>query len=252
MGFTATSPSEGTAVTPVTLLDDLKNGTKTRTQLKKALLGYMKKEACKTEDNITRCTPEARRNKNIVNYVGFEKEWAVINKRSLAVLKETIPKLQSKDSSTRLEGLDDLTNLMLAFEVTSTPEKKQNRALRLLIGYFYFFPSLYFKETSIKPYLPERMLRIGSFHAADFFDMGKDFYPLGIEAYKHLLKAYGTTPADQSQYVYWISWGYLQLKQYDEAATWAKKMPPCIGMTDAPARLQKWAKQGKAKQRKKK
>ena len=82
MGFTATSPSEGTAVTPVTLLDDLKNGTKTRTQLKKALLGYMKKEACKTEDNITRYTPEARRNKNIVNYVGFEKEWAVINKRS--------------------------------------------------------------------------------------------------------------------------------------------------------------------------
>lgn len=140
MGFTATSPSEGTAVTPVTLLDDLKNGTKTRTQLKKALLGYMKKEACKTEDNITRYTPEAQRNKNIVNYVGFEKEWAVINKRSLAVLKETIPKLQSKDSSIRLEGLDDLTNLMLAFEVTSTPEKKQNRALRLLIGYFYFFP----------------------------------------------------------------------------------------------------------------
>lgn len=60
-----------------------------------------------------------------------------------------------------------------------------------MLGHFYFFPSLYFKEIRTESYLPERMLRIGSFHAADFFDMGKKFYPLGIEAYKRLLKAYG-------------------------------------------------------------
>lgn len=53
----------------------------------------MRKEACKTRDNITRYTPETRRNKNIVNYAGFKKEWAIINKRSPAVLKETIPNL---------------------------------------------------------------------------------------------------------------------------------------------------------------
>lgn len=212
-----------TDITPMSLLQDLKNGTRTKAQLKTALLEYMKKEAGKTEDNVTRYTPEAGRNKNVITYVGFEKDWSVINKRSLAVLKETLPKLQSQDSSIRLEGLDDLTNLMLAFEITTTPEKKQNKALRLLLGHFYFFPSLYFKEIRTESYLPERMLRIGSFHAADFFDMGKKFYPLGIEAYKRLLKAYGTTMSEQSQYVYWISWGYLQLKQYDEAITWAKK-----------------------------
>ncbi|MEE0765023.1 hypothetical protein [Akkermansia sp.] len=236
----------------MSLLQDLKNGTRTKAQLKTALLEYMKKEAGKTEDNVTRYTPEAGRNKNVITYVGFEKDWAVINKRSLAVLRETLPKLQSQDSSIRLEGLDDLTNLMLAFEITTTPEKKQNKALRLLLGHFYFFPSLYFKEIRTESYLPERMLRIGSFHAADFFDMGKKFYPLGIEAYKRLLKAYGTTMSEQSQYVYWISWGYLQLKQYDEAITWAKKMPLCEGMTEAPARLQQWARQGKSKQKKKK
>lgn len=96
------------------------------------------------------------------------------------------------------------------------------------------------------------MLRIGSFHASSFFDMGKEFYPLGIEAYKHLLKTHATYPAAQSQYVYWISWGYLQLKQYDEAIAWARKMPPCIGMTEAPARLEKWARQAKTAQKKKK
>lgn len=140
-----------TDITPMSLLQDLKNGTRTKAQLKTALLEYMKKEAGKTEDNVTRYTPEAGRNKNVITYVGFEKDWAVINKRSLAVLRETLPKLQSQDSSIRLEGLDDLTNLMLAFEITTTPEKKQNKALRLLLGHFYFSPAFISRRSAPSP-----------------------------------------------------------------------------------------------------
>ena len=190
--------------------------------------------------------------KDIIKYVGFEKDWAVINRRTLVVLKTILKKLKDQDSSVRLDGLDGLTKLMLALEITATPQKEQIRALRLLIGQLYFFPSLYFKESKNMPFLSERMLRIGFFHASAFFDMGKEFYPLGIEAYKHLLKTHATHPSSQSHYVYWISWGYLQLKQYDEAIAWPRKMPPCIGMTDAPARLEKWARQAKARQKKKK
>lgn len=250
-GFPAPgSHGPGTAVTPMALLHDLKNGTKTRDQLKTALVRYMKQEAEQTDDPVTWYTPEARRYKDIVAYVGFEKNWAIINRRSLIVLKDTLQKLENPDSAVRLKGLDNLTNFMLALQIISTPQKNQMMALRLLIGQLYFFPSLYFKEANNLPYLPERMLRTGFFHAAEFFDLGKEFYPLGIEAYKHLLKTHATRPTDQSHYMYWISWGYLQLEQYDEAIAWAKKMPYCIGMTEAPARLQKWARQGKAKKKK--
>lgn len=175
--------------------------------------------------------------KDIIKYVGFEKDWAVINRRTLVVLKTILKKLKDQDSSVRLDGLDELTKLMLALEITATPQKEQIRALRLLIG------QLYFSQASISRN-PKHALSFGThaadrfFHASSFFDMGKEFYPLGIEAYKHLLKTHATHPSSQSHYVYWISWGYLQLKQYDEAIAWARKMPPCIGMTDAPARLE--------------
>lgn len=249
-GACATPPS--VPASPITLLKALKNGTGTKAQLKTALFRYMRQESEKTDDQVTWYTPEAGRNKDIIKYVGFEKDWAMINRRTLIVLKATLGKLENQDSSIRLEGLDELTKLMLALEITTTPQKEQIRALRLLIGQLYFFPSLYVKESKSSPFLSERMLRMGFFHAAAFFDMGEEFYPLGIEAYKHLLKTHATHPAAQSQYVYWISWGYLQLKQYDEAIAWARKMPPCIGMTEAPARLEKWARQAKARQKKRK
>lgn len=252
-GICAISPSASTSLlTPVALLKALKEGTGKKTQLKIALFRYMSQEAEKANDQVTWYTPEAGHNKDIIKYVGFEKDWAVINRRTLVVLKTILKKLKDQDSSVRLDGLDEFTKLMLALEITATPQKEQIRALRLLIGQLYFFPSLYFKESKNMPFLSERMLRIGFFHASSFFDMGKEFYPLGIEAYKHLLKTHATHPSSQSHYVYWISWGYLQLKQYDEAIAWARKMPPCIGMTEAPARLEKWARQAKARQKKKK
>lgn len=249
-GTCAAPPPVSTS--PMTLLRTLKNGTGTRAQIKTALFRYMSQEAEKADDQVTWYTPEAGRNKDIIKYVGFEKDWAVINRRTLIVLRDTLPKLENRDPSVRLDGLDELTKLMLALEITATPQKEQIRALRLVLGQLYFFPSLYMKESKNSLFLSERMLRMGFFHAASFFDMGKEFYPLGIEAYKHLLKTHATHPAAQSQYVYWISWGYLQLKQYDEAIAWARKMPPCIGMTEAPGRLEKWARQAKARQKKKK
>lgn len=252
-GICATSSNVSSSpITPVTLLNFLKKGSGTEAQLKTALFQYMRQESEKTDDQVTWYTPEAGHNKDIIKYVGFEKDWAVINRRTLIVLKDTLRKLRDRDSSVRVNGLDELTKLMLALEISTTPQKEQIRALRLLIGQLYFFPSLYFKEAKNIPFLSERMLRIGFFHASSFFDMGKEFYPLGIEAYKHLLKTHATHPSSQSHYVYWISWGYLQLKQYDEAIAWARKMPPCIGMTEAPARLEKWARQAKARKKKKK
>lgn len=189
--------------------------------------------------------------KDIIKYVGFEKDWAVINRRTLVVLKTILKKLKDQDSSVRLDGLDGLTKLMLALEITATPQKEQIQGAEASDRPTLFFPKPLFQGTKNMPFLSERMLRIGFFHASSFFDMGKEFYPLGIEAYKHLLKTHATHPSSQSHYVYWISWGYLQLKQYDEAIAWARKMPPCIGMTDAPARLEKWARQAKARQKKK-
>lgn len=76
--------------------------------------------------------------KDIIKYVGFEKDWAVINRRTLVVLKTILKKLKDQDSSVRLDGLDELTKLMLALEITATPQKEQIRALRLLIGQLYF------------------------------------------------------------------------------------------------------------------
>ncbi|MFR4416222.1 MAG: hypothetical protein ACLT8E_01800 [Akkermansia sp.] len=57
---------------------------------------------------------------------------------------------------------------MLALEITATPQKEQIRALRLLIGQLYFFPSLYFKESKNMPFLSERIARIGFFMLAPF------------------------------------------------------------------------------------
>ena len=47
--------------------------------------------------------------KDIIKYVGFEKDWAVINRRTLVVLKTILKKLKDQDSSVRLDGLDGLT-----------------------------------------------------------------------------------------------------------------------------------------------
>lgn len=113
--------------------------------------------------------------KDIIKYVGFEKDWAVINRRTLVVLKTILKKLKDQDSSVRLDGLDELTKLMLALEITATPQKEQIRALRLLIGQLYFFPSLYFKESKNMPFLSERMLRIGFFMLAPFSIWEKNF-----------------------------------------------------------------------------
>lgn len=53
-GFPAPgSHGPGTAVTPMALLHDLKNGTKTRDQLKTALVRYMNQEAEQTDDPVT-------------------------------------------------------------------------------------------------------------------------------------------------------------------------------------------------------
>lgn len=252
-GICAAPPgSSASPMTPITLLTDLKNGTKTKAQLKTALFRYMKQESEQMDDGTAEDAFEVKRKKDIVTYVGLEKNWAIINRHTLAVLQDTLRKLESREPDVRLEGLEDFSKLMLALFANATPQKEQMRALRLLIGQLYFFPVLYFKEIKTRPLLAHSMLNAGTREAWTFFDMGKEFYPLGIESYKHLLKTLSTHPAEQSKDVYWISWGYLQLKQYDEAIAWARKMVPCEGMTEAPARLEKWAREAKAKQKKKK
>lgn len=116
-----------TPITPVELLNFLKKGTGTKAQLKTALFQYMRQESEKTDDQVTWYTPEAGRNKDIIKYVGFEKDWAVINRRTLIILKDTLRKLEDRDSSVRGNGLDEFTKLMLALEISSTPQKEQIR-----------------------------------------------------------------------------------------------------------------------------
>lgn len=250
-GICAISPSTSTSpLTPVALLKALKEGTGTRTQLKIALFRYMSQEAEKANDQVTWYTPEAGRNTRISS--------------NTSVLRRIGPsstdgplsfsRLFSRSWKIRilLYGLTALTGSRSScWHLKSLLRRRKNKSGRW--GFWsanFIFPKPLFQG------IQKHALSFGThaadrfFHASSFFDMGKEFYPLGIEAYKHLLKTHATHPSSQSHYVYWISWGYLQLKQYDEAIAWARKMPPCIGMTDAPARLEKWARQAKARQKK--
>lgn len=251
-GVSAAQTDKNKHITPIILLDNLKNGTHSRAQLTSDILWYMRQQAKKTEDSKPRYNKENNKYIPIITYIGEQPDWATVNKRTLLVLSEIVAQLESPDTINRTEGLDALTKLMFALEINTTPQKQNLKSLRLLIGYIYFFPNMYRAECKKQTFLPERMLKMGSIHAIDCFELGQDYYPLGIEAYKHLLKTHATSSTDRSQCVYWISWGYLQLKEYDQAIVWAKKMPPSQGMTEAPKRLQQWVRLGKSRMSKKK